>query len=183
MTPGLLRSTDPTSARTRRGRQTQSVFPDSSAEIAAILGWANAEGVPVVRPERFSGSRRAANARNRVYAIVHNSNVKGPQRRMHRAIARQSSPIVASLEHACHAGGRGFESRRSRLSKCLHLGRLCCPSGREQWAGGPIKRRANDGALPVAACGTRACWREGRRIRYEPDERPNRGQTATHLCR
>jgi FAD/FMN-containing dehydrogenase len=54
------------------------VFPDSSAEIAAILGWANAEGVPVVRPERFSGSRRAANARNRVYAIVHNSNVKRP---------------------------------------------------------------------------------------------------------
>jgi hypothetical protein len=38
---------------------------------------------------------------------------------MNRAIARQSSPIVASLEHACHAGGRGFESRRSRLLKCL----------------------------------------------------------------
>ena len=33
---------------------------------------------------------------------------------MNRAIARQSSPIVASREQACHAGGRGFESRRSR---------------------------------------------------------------------
>jgi hypothetical protein len=33
---------------------------------------------------------------------------------MNRAIARQSSPIVVSVEQACHAGGRGFESRRSR---------------------------------------------------------------------
>ena len=37
---------------------------------------------------------------------------------MNRAIARQSSPIVVSVEQACHAGGRGFESRRSRKSPC-----------------------------------------------------------------
>ena len=29
---------------------------------------------------------------------------------------------VAILEAACHAGSRGFESRRSRLSKCLQMG-------------------------------------------------------------
>ncbi len=40
--------------------------------------------------------------------------VEVPQTRMNRAIARQSSPIVVSVEQACHAGGRGFESRRSR---------------------------------------------------------------------
>jgi len=34
--------------------------------------------------------------------------------RMNRAIRRQWSPTVVSLEGACHAGGRGFESRRSR---------------------------------------------------------------------
>ena len=36
------------------------------------------------------------------------------QTRINRVIARQSSPIVVSLEVACHARGRGFESRRSR---------------------------------------------------------------------
>ncbi len=53
-------------------------------------------------------------------------------------VRRSSSPGVVVPDSACHAGGRGFASRRFRLSKCLHLGRLCCPSGREQWAGGPI---------------------------------------------
>jgi hypothetical protein len=33
---------------------------------------------------------------------------------MNRAIARQPSPIVVTGEPGCHAGGRGFESRRSR---------------------------------------------------------------------
>jgi hypothetical protein len=33
---------------------------------------------------------------------------------------------VVILEVACHAGGRGFESRRSRLSKCLQIGTISC---------------------------------------------------------
>ena len=47
-------------------------------------------------------------------SIIRKSDVRSPQTRMNRAIARQSSPIVVSVEQACHAGGRGFESRRSR---------------------------------------------------------------------
>ncbi len=39
---------------------------------------------------------------------------QSPQSRINRAIARPSSPIVVFVEQACHAGGRGFESRRSR---------------------------------------------------------------------
>jgi hypothetical protein len=31
---------------------------------------------------------------------------------------------------ACHAGGRGFESGRSRFSKCLQIGEWCCLSRR-----------------------------------------------------
>ena len=42
---------------------------------------------------------------------------------MNKAIARQSSPIVVLMEQARHAGGRGFESRRSRLtSPCKRRG-------------------------------------------------------------
>lgn len=67
---------------------------------------------------RRSGSRRAANARNRASALVCKSDARDPQRCMTRAIARPSSPIVASMEQACHAGGRGFGSRRSRS---LHI--------------------------------------------------------------
>ncbi|MEO5575579.1 MAG: hypothetical protein ABIR67_05785 [Gaiellaceae bacterium] len=64
--------------------------------------------------ESRSGSRRAANVRNRAYAIVHKSGARSPQGCINRAIACPSSPIVVSVEQACHAGGRGFDSRRSR---------------------------------------------------------------------
>ncbi len=56
------------------------------------------------------GSKRPESSlRNRAQISV-----DGAQTRMNRAIARQSSAIVVSVEQACHAGGRGFESRRSR---------------------------------------------------------------------
>ena len=45
----------------------------------------------------------------------------GPRSRMNRAIARPSSSIVVTVEVACHAGGRGFESRRSRCEKPRNL--------------------------------------------------------------
>jgi hypothetical protein len=38
------------------------------------------------------------------------------------AVQRRSSPGVVVPDSACHAGGRGFESRRSRLLKCLQTG-------------------------------------------------------------
>ena len=41
-----------------------------------------------------------------------------------------SSPIVVTLEPVCHAGGRGFESRRSRKTPWKSR-MLCCQSGRQ----------------------------------------------------
>ncbi len=76
----------------------------------------------------FSGSRRAANALNRGNRAE--ISMEGPRVRMNRAIARQSSPIVVSVEQACHAGGRGFESRRSRLVPAIGI--LCCLARRKR---------------------------------------------------
>jgi hypothetical protein len=49
---------------------------------------------------------------------MRNRITKRPKSRMNRAIARTSSPIVVTPEAACHAGGRRFESRRSRKNSC-----------------------------------------------------------------
>jgi hypothetical protein len=42
------------------------------------------------------------------------------------AVRRRSWSDVAAPDSACHAGGRGFESRRSRLYKYLQIGCFCC---------------------------------------------------------
>jgi hypothetical protein len=44
-----------------------------------------------------------------------------------KAVQRRSSPSVAVPDSACHAGGRGFESRRSRCSVCPANKRLSLP--------------------------------------------------------
>jgi hypothetical protein len=104
--------------------------PHAGLSAAALTGDARVRQ-DLIRPknsyalEGFMGSRRAANARNRAYAIVRKSAAREPQTRINRAIARESSRIVVSLEQACHAGGRGFESRRSR-KKSLHKRAFCC---------------------------------------------------------
>jgi hypothetical protein len=57
-----------------------------------------------------TGSKRLKSA-----SLNHAESIaRGSKSRMNRAPSRPSSSIVVILELACHAGGRGFESRGSR---------------------------------------------------------------------
>jgi hypothetical protein len=40
----------------------------------------------------------------------------------HDFVQTRSALAVIASDSACHAGGRGFGSRRSRLLKCLQIG-------------------------------------------------------------
>jgi hypothetical protein len=105
-----------------------------------------------------AGSKRAANVGNRLGSTMRHRIARSLKGRINRAIARRSSSIIESLEVACHAGGRGFESRRSRRLKCLQISTSCCqkrrgakPRGPNPWPKRFAKRPAN-GALRPRVC-------------------------------
>jgi hypothetical protein len=121
--------------------------------------------------------------------------------RMNRAITRTSSPIVGTPKAACHAGGRGFEPRRSRpafplgqrfgasLRDCR--GRGCQPQGlprpRNQLSGA---RGACPSDQPAAS--RRFCPRYSAGVRLEfarswsaaaQSRRSSSGRSVVVICR
>jgi hypothetical protein len=70
------------------------------------------------------------------------------------AVQRRSSLSVVVSDSACHAGGRGFESRRSRFSKCLQIGTLRRPPRRDQQD--PGSRRAARHECSVSSSGPKS---------------------------
>ena len=77
-----------------------------------------------MRCKARSGSKRAA--KSQVAWLNHAAPRRRETEKPHEC--GDPKPIVvhvAILEVACHAGGRGFESRRSRFLKHLQMGTFC----------------------------------------------------------
>jgi len=91
---------------------------------AAVVGTEGSAERLKARPFRWP--TRGPNAASRIYATMrpgHTSEQKSPASAIDRG---GSSSDVAVPEAACHAGGRGFESRRSRAIRPWKRGLFSC---------------------------------------------------------
>jgi hypothetical protein len=76
----------------------------------------------VVDPDKISWPIRGPNVGQTIGSTMREQiEPRGPKRPANEYVHRRSSPRVVVPDSACHAGGRGFESRRSRSLKCLQI--------------------------------------------------------------
>jgi hypothetical protein len=116
----------------------------------------------VVTPDNLSWPTRGPNVDATIGSTMRSRGATGRKAPVTEAIRRSSSPGVVVPDSACHAGGRGFESRRSRLSKYLQIDACCCPSRRGLLLRGPIpwpKRLAQKACKCPAISGSNLCGR------------------------
>jgi membrane-associated phospholipid phosphatase len=106
-----------------------------------------------------SGQQRAANASNEATQRCGHREPR-PGNACHQRHPRPVVVDAAMIEVACHAGGRGFEFRRSRTRDLPANGIFCCPSRRNQCASGQQKgsiKRPNPDKKSLLIPGV---WRE-----------------------
>jgi hypothetical protein len=126
----------------------------------------------VVSEGRISWPTRGPNVGWTIGSTMRSGVRRGMKEPANEGVQRRSSSDVVVPDSACHAGGRGFESRRSRLSKCLQTGTFCCLIRRLHRARGRIPgpnvigtgfvvRRVTAGDPAFAEA--RGNWREGGR--------------------
>jgi hypothetical protein len=95
----------------------------------------------------------------------------GLRLRFHEAARSAGHEEQFTLPAACHAGGRGFESRRSRLSKCLQIDGLCCLIRRGLSTRGPIVARWLNSKRPANnTFAGQACSRSHEQERVSRDD-------------
>jgi hypothetical protein len=107
-----------------------------------------------------TGSKRL----NLLRSTMRSRNREKPEKRLNRAIARPSSPIVVTLEPACPAGGRGFESRRSRKTPCKSACGVVGSRRQSPVLAGAWRSAARTSETWIAATGERwRAWRSATR--------------------
>jgi hypothetical protein len=109
----------------RRSTPSPRIRGGTSADRPAALLPSHGAPIPAARHCRSALARAANGQQTSLTGFRQHakSNREKPRKPHRRAISRPSSSPVATLQAACHAGGRGFESRRSGLLKCLQAGR------------------------------------------------------------
>jgi hypothetical protein len=74
--------------------------------------------VQFVRIDNISWPTRGPNVRRTIGSTTRSRVVLGTKAPANDAVPRRSAPSAVASDSACHAGGRGFESRRSRRCSC-----------------------------------------------------------------
>ena len=99
--------------------------------------------------DNISWPARGPNAGARIGSTMRSGDAPCRKVPANVGVAGRSSLSVVVPDSACHAGGRGFESRRSRFSMCLQIGTFSCHTRRKYASGGPIMARCLSGKRPA----------------------------------
>jgi hypothetical protein len=90
----------------------------ASERVCDSVERVNRQLVQFVRIDNISWPTRGPSVRRTIGSTTRSRVVLGTKAPANDAVPRRSAPSAVASDSACHAGGRGFESRRSRKSPC-----------------------------------------------------------------